>query len=64
MRPVGSQLWLPDVAHGAVTRGAARATPWSGDTAPSRGTWRGPRLDASGATGGRAHQAGGTYLPP
>ena len=34
MRPVGSQLWLPDVAHDAMTRRAARATPWSGDTAP------------------------------
>ena len=44
MRPFGSQLWLPDVVSGAVSRGAARATPWSGDTAPYKGRGAGRGL--------------------
>src|SRR6185369_1301692 len=42
---------------------AARATPWSGDTAPYRGTWRGPRPYVSGAAG-RAGPAGRCHLLP
>ena len=63
MRPVGSQLWLPDVAHGAVTRRAARATPWSGDTAPGRGSVARAAsvMRAAPPPGGQAHQDGGTY---